>query len=136
MLLPNFIIFDGPVCPRPFGFSPTSSFWNWGQTFELYVRSEYFYIGGVSKVCSIVCHGQIKETHAELNSELEMHNKQINKDHTKHGILVTLTKEKAQPSSHMLILLQKHPHFVSVMVYHHHLLMVVDQYTELVTMCQ
>jgi hypothetical protein len=91
--------------------------------------SEYFYIGGVSKVCSIVCHGQIKETHAKLSSELEIHNEQINKDHAKHGILVSLAKEKAQPSSHMLILLQKHPPIVSVMVYHHGLVMVVDHYT-------
>jgi hypothetical protein len=62
---------------------------------ELYVRNEYFYIGGVSKVCSFVCHGEIKETHAKLNSELEMHNEQINKNHTKYGILVSLAKEKA-----------------------------------------
>jgi hypothetical protein len=115
--------------PLAFGFSPTSSFRNWGQTLELYVRSEYFYIGGVSKVCSIVCHGQIKQTHAKLNSELEMHNEQINKDHTKHGILVSLAKAKAEPSSHMVILLQKHPHIVSVMLYHHRLVMVADHYT-------
>jgi hypothetical protein len=37
----------------------------------------------------------IKETHAKLNSELEMHNEQINKNHTKYGILVSLIKEKA-----------------------------------------
>jgi hypothetical protein len=122
--------FDGPVCPWSFGFSPTSSFWNSGKTLELYVWSEYFYTGGVSKVCSIVCHGQIKETHAKLNSELQIHNEQINKNHTKYGILVSLAKEKAQPSSHLVILLQNHPRIVSVMVYHHHrLVMVVDRYT-------
>jgi hypothetical protein len=110
----------GLCAPGLLAFSPTSSFWNWGQTLELYVRSEYFYIGGVSKVCSIVCHGQIKETHAKLNSELEMHHEQINKDHTKYGNLVSFAKEKARPSSHIMILLQKHPHIVSVMGYHHY----------------
>jgi hypothetical protein len=35
--------------------------------------------GGVSKVWSIVQDGQIKEAHAELNFELEMHHEQINK---------------------------------------------------------
>jgi hypothetical protein len=59
-----------------------------------------------------------------------MHNEQINKYKTNYGSLVSLAKEKAQPSSHMVILLQKHPHIVSVMVYHHHrLVMVVDHYT-------
>ncbi len=61
-----------------------------------------------------------KETHAKLNSELEMHHEQINKNHTKYGNLVSFAKEKAQPSSHMVILFQKHPHIVSVMGYHHY----------------
>ncbi len=42
---------------------PTSSSSNWGQTLDLYVSGEYFNIGGVSKVWSIVPDGQIKETH-------------------------------------------------------------------------
>jgi hypothetical protein len=59
-----------------------------------------------------------------------MHNEQINRNHTNYGILVSLAKEKGQPSSHMVILLQKHPHIVSVIVYHQHrLVMVVDHYT-------
>jgi len=58
-----------------------------------------------------------------------MHNEQINKNHTTYRILVSLAKEKAQPSSHLVILFQNHPHIVSIMVYHHHrLVMVVDQY--------
>jgi hypothetical protein len=46
---------------------------------DLYVSGEYFCIGGVSEVWSIVRDEQMKETHAKLNSELEMHYEQINK---------------------------------------------------------
>jgi hypothetical protein len=81
-------------------------------------------MGGVSKVWSIVWYGQIKETHAKLNFELEMHLEQLNKHHTNYGILVSLANEKAQTSIHMLVSLQKHRHIV------------VDCYTYLVTMCQ
>ncbi len=84
----------------------------------------YFCMGGVSKVWSIVWYGQIKETHAKLNFELEMHLEQLNKHHTNYGILVSLANEKAQTSIHMLVSLQKHRHIV------------VDCYTYLVTMCQ
>ncbi len=72
--------------------------------------------GGVSKVWSIVQDGQIKETHAKLNVELEMHHKQINKHHTKYGILEILAYEKAQTSTHMVVSLHKHPHIVSVVI--------------------
>jgi hypothetical protein len=72
--------------------------------------------GGVSKVWSIVLDGQIKETHAKLNSDLEMHHEQIHKDHTNHGILVSLANEKAQISSHIVVSLQKNPHIVSVII--------------------
>jgi hypothetical protein len=46
---------------------------------DLYVSDEYFCIQGVYKVWSIVGDGQMKETYAKLNSELEVHHEQINK---------------------------------------------------------
>jgi hypothetical protein len=49
-----------------------------------------------------------------------MQNEQINNNHTKYRILVSLAKEKAQPSSHLVILLQNHPHILSVMVVNHY----------------
>jgi len=52
-----------------------------------------------------------------------MHLLQINKHHTKSGILVSLANEKAQTSTHMVVSLQKHPHIV------------VDASSYLVTMC-
>jgi hypothetical protein len=95
---------------------PTSSSWNWGQTLDLHVWGEHFCIRGVSKVWSIVQDGQIKETHAKLNFELEMHQEQTNKHQTKYGILVSLANEKTQTSTHILVSLQKHPHIVSVVI--------------------
>jgi hypothetical protein len=89
---------------------------------DLYVYA-YFCIRGVSKVWSIVQDGQVKETHATSNFELEMHLLQINKHHTKYGISVSLANEKAQTSTHMVVSLQKHPHIV------------VDPSSYLVTMC-
>jgi len=67
-------------------------------------------------VWSIVRDGKIKETHAKLNFELEMHHEQINKHYTKYGILVSSANEKAQTSSHMVVSLQKHPHIVNVVI--------------------
>jgi hypothetical protein len=81
-------------------------------------------VGGVSRAWSIARDRQIRETHAKLHFELEMHHEQINKHHTKYGILVSLANEEAQTSTHMVVSLQKHPHIV------------VDHYTYLVTMCQ
>jgi hypothetical protein len=57
------------------------------------------------KLAQLSAMGKIKETHAKSNSELEMHNEQINKDQTKYGNLVSLAKEKAQPSSQIVIFL-------------------------------
>jgi hypothetical protein len=71
---------------------------------------------GVLKISSIVQDGQIKETHAKLNFELEMHHEHFNKHHTKYGILVSLANEKAQSSTCMVVSLQKHPHIVSVVI--------------------
>ncbi len=45
-----------------------------------------------------------------------MHHKQINKHHTKYGIVEILAYEKAQTSTHMVVSLHKHPHIVSVVI--------------------
>jgi hypothetical protein len=55
------------------------------------------------KVSSIVQDGQIKETHAKLIFELEMHHEQISKDHSNYGILASLANENAQTSTHMMV---------------------------------
>jgi hypothetical protein len=72
--------------------------------------------GSLQSLVNCPGYGQIKETHAKLNVELEMHHKQINKHHTKYGILEILAYEKAQTSTHMVVSLHKHPHIVSVVI--------------------
>jgi hypothetical protein len=122
--LPNFILFYGPVCPGLLAFLQLQPFGTGGTHWSYMLEVNTSILGEFPKFAQLCAMGKSKRLI------------QINKNHTKYGILVSLAKEKAQPSTHMVILLQKHPHIVSVMVYHHRLVMVVDHYTELVTMCQ